>query len=245
MVIKIQNVAFKNCALFTRFVTHINDKHIDTAESLDITMPMYNLIEYSANNSDTSASLWQFKKDERPVTNSGNPDNVSTINSTSFKYKSSILGKSADDGVLINVKIVLPLKYISNFWRSLEVPLINCKIPLGLNWTKNCVMSDIAGNTKFKIINTTLYVPIITLSTKDNVKLTNQLGERFKKSVYWNQYKAEITSRNLDDSNPLRSLLHAIFQGVKRLFVLVFDSTYGDPNSCKKQSKKLFSPKNK
>ena len=106
-------------------------------------------------------------------------------------------------------------------------------------------MSDIAGNTEFKITNTTLYIPIVTLSPKNDVKLTNQLGERFKKSIYWNQYKAEITSRNLDDNSPLRSLLHAFFQGVKRLFVLVFDNTYGDANSFKKQSKKIFSPKNK
>ena len=82
-------VAFKNCASFTKCITHINDEYVDNADNLDIIMPMYNLIEYSDNYSDTSGSLWQFKRDESPVTNAGNNDNISTANSTSFKYKSS------------------------------------------------------------------------------------------------------------------------------------------------------------
>ena len=67
--------------------------------------------------------------------------------------------------------------------------MINCKLHLELNCTRNCVMSDIAGETTFKITNTELYVPIVTLSTKDNVKLTKQLNEGFKRPVYWNEYK--------------------------------------------------------
>ena len=71
------------------------------------------------------------------------------------------------------------------------MPLINCKIDLELNWTKNCVMSSIAGNTTFKITNTKSYAPIVTLSSKDNVKLTKQLNEGFKRPVYWNKYKTK------------------------------------------------------
>ena len=78
--------AFKNCAPFTKFKTHINDEHVENADNLDIIMPIYSLIEYSDNYSDTSGRLWQFKRDESPITNAGNPDNVSTTNSTSFKY---------------------------------------------------------------------------------------------------------------------------------------------------------------
>ena len=85
----------------------------------------------------------------------------------------------------------MPLKYLSNFFRSLEMPLINCKIHLELNWNNNCVMygdnDDAGGNnrkTTFKITNTKLYVPVVTLSTKDNVNLTKQLNEGFKRSVY-------------------------------------------------------------
>ena len=85
------DVPFKNCAPFTRCVTHINDEHIDTAENLDITKPMYNLIEYSDNYSDTSGSLWQFKRDESPTNDRGNSVNVAIANSSPFKYKSRTL----------------------------------------------------------------------------------------------------------------------------------------------------------
>ena len=159
-------VAFKNCAQFTRCVTYINDEHIDTAENLDIIMNMYNLIEYSDNYSDTSRSLWQFKRDEQNMNNAGNPDNVTTNHSSSFKYKSNLLGDSTvvgDNRVFKNVKLAVPLKYLSNFFRSLELPLINCKIRLELNWCNSCVMSDIIGDASFKTTNTKLYIPIVTL----------------------------------------------------------------------------------
>ena len=116
-------------------------------------------------------SLWQFKRDESAVTNAGNSGNISTTNSTSFKYKSSFFKlTSADNGVFNNVKIAVPLIYLSNFWRSLEMPLINCKIHLELNWSKDCVMLTIADTT-FNITNTRLYALIVTLSSKDNAKL--------------------------------------------------------------------------
>ena len=85
-----------------------------------------------------------------------------------------------------NVKIVVPLNCLSNFWKLLEMPLINCKIHIKLNWTKNFVMSNTDGGTTFNITTTKLYVPIVTLSTKDNVNLTKQLNEVFKRPVYWN-----------------------------------------------------------
>ena len=110
----------------------------------------------------------------------GNPANVTTKDSSSFKYKSGILGNSADDGILKNLKIVVPLKYLTNSWRSLEMLLINCKIHLELNWTKNYVMPNIIGDTIFKIPNTKLYVVIVALLTKDKVKLTKQLNNYIK-----------------------------------------------------------------
>ena len=118
-------------------------------------MPMYNLIEYSDNYSNTSGSLWQFTRDESPLNNNVNPDDVSVNNSSSFKYKSNFFRSltAAANEVFKNVKIAVPLKYLSNFWRSLEMPLINCKIHLELNWSKDCVMSTIADTT-FKITNT-------------------------------------------------------------------------------------------
>ena len=109
-------------------------------------------------------------------------------NSTSFKCKSSFLKPltAADNGVFKNVKIAIPLKYLSNFWRSLEIPLISCKIHLELNWSGDCVISAIADTT-FKATVTKLYVPILTLSSKDNVKLVKLLEEGFKRPVYWNE----------------------------------------------------------
>ena len=110
------------------------------------------------------------------MNNARNFIHVSTRNSSSLKYKLSILGKPAYDGVLKNAKIVAR-KYLSNFWRSLEMPLVKWKIYLELNWTKNYVMSDIAGYTAFDITNTKSYVHIVTLLTEDNVKLTKQFNE--------------------------------------------------------------------
>ena len=111
------NVAFKNCAPFTRCITHINDEHVETAENLDTIMPMYNLIEYSGNYADSSGSLYQFKRDESPMNNAENPNNVALDNSTSVKYKASLLGKGDDaDGdnrSLKHTRIVVPLKYLS------------------------------------------------------------------------------------------------------------------------------------
>ena len=126
------NVAFKNCAPFTRCATHINDEHAETAGILDIVLPMYNLIEYS--DADFSGSLYQFKRDESPMNDAGNFNDVALDNSTSFKYKSRLLGKATDadgnDRSLKSTKIVVPVKYLSNFTRSLET--INCKIHLEL-----------------------------------------------------------------------------------------------------------------
>ena len=117
----------KNCAPFVKCNLEINDEHVNTAENLDIAMPMYNLIEYSHNCQDSSATLYQYKRDEPPA-NLAN--NLTTNNSSSFKYKVNLLGNPVIDNNIarLNVKIVVPLKYLSNFFRSLEMPLINCKI---------------------------------------------------------------------------------------------------------------------
>ena len=105
------------------------------------------------------------------------------------------------------------------------MPLINCKIHLELNWCKDCVMSSVVGVTEFKITNTKLHVPIVTLSSKYNAKLVKLLEEGFKSPVYWNEYQTKIESKKLDDDNFTRFPLDASFQGVKRLFVLAFNNT--------------------
>ena len=120
--------------------------------------------------------------------NSEIPVDVTINNSKSFKYKSSFLPTADDNGVFKNVKIAVTLKYLSNFWRSLEMPLVNCKIHLELNWSKDRVVST-RNDTIFKITNTKLYVPIVTLSSKDNAKLVKLLEEGFNRPVYWNEYE--------------------------------------------------------
>ena len=136
-------LALKNCAPFTKCNLEINDEHVDTVENLDIVMPMHNLIKYSDNYQDSPATLYQYKRDEPAE---GDPiPNLTADNSSSFKYKIKLLGNipqvAADPARvgLLNVKVVVPLKYLSNFFRSLEMPLINCKIKLNLMWKKECV----------------------------------------------------------------------------------------------------------
>ena len=117
------------------------------------------------------------------------------------------------------------------------MPLINCKIHLELNCNNNCVMygadtyagGDNANNreTKFQITRTKLYVPIGTLSTKDNENLTKQLNQGFKKYVYWNEYKSKVETKNSEGHNPTSFPLDVLFQGVNSLFVLAYSNTGG------------------
>ena len=120
-----KGVTFKNCAPFTKCINRINNTEIDNAKDIDIVMPMYNLIEYSDNYSKTSGSLWQYHKDE---------PNDNTADTESFKSKVKIIGKTLYDGNTKDVEIIVPLKYLSNFWRTLKMPLINCELNLILTW---------------------------------------------------------------------------------------------------------------
>ena len=131
--------------------------------------------------------------------NNGSPANVTTDDQTSFKYKSSFFKPITvdDNGVFKDVKIAVPLKYFRNFWRPLEMSLINCKIDLELNCSKDFVISTVA-DTIFKVTNTKLYVPIVTLSSKGNVKLVKLLEDGFKRPLYWNEYQTKIETRDLD-----------------------------------------------
>ena len=116
-----KSVVFKNCAPFTNYINEINERQVDNAKGIDIVMPMYNLIEYSNNYVKTSGSLWQYYRDE--------PKN-NLANSESFKFKIKITGKIPNNDNEKDVEIMVPLKYLSNFWRTLEMPLINCEVNL-------------------------------------------------------------------------------------------------------------------
>ena len=125
-----KGVTFKNCAPFTKCISRINNTDVDTARDIDIVMPMYNLIEYSDSYSKTSGSLWQYYKDD--------PNDAMLYRvilcyiprSESFKYKVKITGKTPEDENTTDFEIIAPLNYLSNFWRGLEMSLINCEVEL-------------------------------------------------------------------------------------------------------------------
>ena len=139
-----KKVIFKNCAPFTNCISKINNTQIDNAEYIDIVMPMYNLIEYSDNYSKTSGSLWQYCKEIPAVNNDGNIVDFNGANANdSFNFKTKTTGQTADNNNdrniagRVNVEIMVSLKYLSNFWRTLEMPSSNCEVELILNWSAN------------------------------------------------------------------------------------------------------------
>ena len=230
-IIDIRNrfLAFKNNAPFTNCISKINNVLIDNAEDLDVVMPMYNLLEYSKNYRKATGSLWNYYRDElSDDRNNNNNLNKNVINSESFKYKTSITGSTYnvdaritnDADNLVNnpncdanksgkkeVEIAVPSKYLSNFWRSLNMPLINCEVSLTLTWSENCVITSLERraitntridtsptSTTFKITDTKLYVPVVTLSTKDDNNFLEQLKSGFKRTIKWNEYRSELTN---------------------------------------------------
>ena len=220
-----KKVIFKNCAPFTNCISEINNTQIDNAKDIDIVMPMYNLIEYSDNYAKTTGSLWQYCKD---IPARDNNDEIAAFDANnltdSFKFKAKITGETGHDGTK-DVEIIVPLKYLSNFWRTLEMPLINCEVNLILTWSSTCVIaSAIVANqaVKFTITDTKLYVPVVTLSTQENTKFLQQLKSGFKRVINWNKYlsKPELLAQNPN----LNHLVEPSFQGINRFFVLAFDN---------------------
>ena len=222
-------LALKKCAPFTKCNLEINDEHVDTAKNLDITMPMCNLIEYSDNYQDSSATLYQYKRYEPPEVKAIN--DLTTDTSSSFKYKVELLGNPVLDGNIAkrSVRVVAPLKYLSNFFRSLEMPLINYKIKLNLTWKKECVLSTDNGNAVFITNDTKMYVPVATLSKEDNKDFIEQKNKGFQRSIYWNEYKTKEINENAD-ANVFKYInLDPSFQGVNRLFVMAYNRANGQP----------------
>ena len=163
----------------------------------------------------------------------------------SNKYKTSITGNTynADEKVIDDngnevdnpiydankvgkneTEIVISLKYLSNFWRSLDIPLINCEVEIILTWTKNCVLADMAvannppTGLEFQIKDTKLYVPVVTLSKENDIKLLEKLKSGFKRTIKWNKYRSQMTIQN--NNNNLNYLIDPTFTNVNKLFVL-------------------------
>ena len=184
--------------------------------------------------------MWNYYRDE--------PSNPLSSNSESFKYKTSITGNTYnidddDDNYDANkvgkneTEVVIPLKHLSNFWRSLNIPLINCEVELILTWSKNCVLADmtvdVAANPAivapsgaiFQITDTKLYVPVVTLSKENDTKLLEQLKSGFKRTIKWNKYRSQMTIQ--PQNNNLNHLIDPTFANVNRTFVLPFQRIAG------------------
>ena len=174
-----KNLPFKNNAPFISCISKINCIKIDKAGDLDTEMPMYNLLKYSKNYRKTTGSLWNYYGNQ--------PSDPVSTNSESFKYKTSVVGKTPQDNdSLTNVEVVIPLKYLSNFWRNLDIPLINFEVEIIRTWSKNCVLADMTvdadvdpaiaapSSATFKITDIKLYVRVVTLSKQNNIKLSEE-----------------------------------------------------------------------
>ena len=133
-----------------------------------------------------------------------------------------IKGKTPNNGNEKDVEIMAALKYLINFWRTLEMPLINCEISLILTWSSTCVITNSTGAGRYAITYTKLYVPVITLPTKDTSKLLQRLKVSFKRVINLNKYllKPELLAQN----PRLNHLVEPSFQGVNRIFVLAFEN---------------------
>ena len=203
-------------------------------------MPIYNLLEYSKNYRKTTGSLWNYYRDEPNRDTEGNIYYSIKI-SESFDHKTNITGKLQENNVQKDdIEIVVSLKYISNFWKALSIPLINCEISLTLAWSENCVLTSKATreadpdadpaviainsptNAVFKITNYELYVLVVSLGTENENKLLEQLKEGFLINIEWNKYRSQISNQKA--SNNINYLIDPSFSDVNRLFVLSFEN---------------------
>ena len=203
-------------------------------------MPMYNLIEYSDNYQDSSATLYQYKRDEPP-----GADPIAELtanNSSSFNYKINLL---CDRNVVggLYLKVVVPLKYLSDFFRSLEMLLINCKIKLNLTWKKECVLSTDIGNVVFIINDINLYVPVVTLPKEYNKDFIEQQNKGFQRSIYWNEYKTKSQNKNSDVNFFKYINLDPSFQGIDRLFFMAYNNTENDNQATRNDQRKYYLPR--
>ena len=247
----------KNNAPFISCITRINGELIEDADYLGIVMPMYNLLEYSKNYRKTIGLLYNYYRDE--LTNDGNDNfaNRNVVNSEAFKYKNKITGNTYNvNSTILNpagnarinnpnyaannsgkksIEPAIPLKYLGNFWRALNIPLISCEVSLELKWNKNCVITSQqigvnldGGNTAsptgatLSITDCKLYVTAVTLSKDDEIKSLANLKSGFKREIIWNKYRSEMTTEAVN--NNLNILIDPAFTNVNRLFVLAYQN---------------------
>ena len=250
-----KNLIFKNNAPFRSRIWKINNTFLDNTEDLDIIIPIYNLLKYTKNYSKTTGTLWNYYRDE--INDGLNENNASnnrtnnnkTITSKYFEYKTRLIGSTANNNNTLNAEVVVPLKDLSNFWRSLDSALINCKIEIDYSLLKESIISEISITHRippnldanplvqeveaiqktgaiFQINNVKLYVPVVTLSIDDNKIFLEDTKQGFKGTISWNKYKSEIATQRT--KNDFDYLIHPIFRNINRLFVLSLKSDNND-----------------
>ena len=253
-----KRLILKNNAPFVSCITRINNELIEDADDLDIVMPMYNLLEYSKNYKKTIGSLYNYYRDElNDDANLNNFANNNVISSNSFQYKNKIIGNTYNvDSTIVpaggrarvanpnydannsgkkNVELGIPLKYLGNFWRALNIPLISCEVSLEIKWNKTCVITSQqigvnldGGNTAaptnatLTINDCKLYIPVVTLSKDDEIKLLTNLKSRFTREIEWNKYRSQMSTEAIN--NNLNILIDPTFTSVNRLFVLAYQA---------------------
>ena len=208
---------------------------------------MYNLLEYSKNYRKTIGSLYNYYRDA--LTNDDIPagnvfNNIRVVNSNAFKYKNKITGNTynvlvgaagydaAKNGTK-DIELAILLKYLGNFWRALNMPLISCEVSLELKWHKNCIITSLEqrqagarprGNAltsaTLDITDCKLYIPVVTLSEDDEIKLLTNLKSGFKREIIWNKYRSQMSTEAIN--NNLNILIDPTFTNVNRLFVLSY-----------------------
>ena len=229
-----KELTLKINAPFISCISKINGELVENAEDLDIVMPMYNFLEYSKNYEKTSGSLFYYYRDEpkeHTIGAGNNAINISIENSKYFDNKTEITGSlDAGEDEKEDVTIAIPLKYLGNFWRSLDM---HNEITLILSWYKECVLVGRAfrspaaaainypTDAKFEITDCKLYVPVVTLSAENDNKLLEQLKSGFRRSIKWNKYMSQMSNQN--KNNNLNYLIDTTFSDVNRLFVLSFE----------------------
>ena len=240
-------VILKNNAPFVSRITRINSELIEDGDDLDIVVSMYNLLEYSKNHRKTIELLYNYYRDElSDDADDNNFDNIKVVNSNTFKYKNKIIANmynvnAGADGYDVNkngtqeVELAIPLKYLGNFWRALNVPLVRCEVSLELKWDKNCIITsleqrDIGGGNRdnaptgaiLAINDCKLYVPAVALSKDDEIKLLTNLKSGFKREIIWNKYRSQMSTEAVN--NNLNILIDPTFTNVNRLFVLAYQN---------------------
>ena len=208
---------------------------------------MYNLLEYSKNYRKTIGSFYNYYRDELGDDNTTNNDN--TVNSNTFRYKNKITGNKYNiaagaEGYIANkngtqkIELAISLKYLGNFWRALNIPLISCEVSLKLKWNKNCVITSLerrqvdAGSpivrdnaptgTTLAINKCKLYIPVVTLSKNDEIKLLTNLKSGFTREIEWNKYRSQMSTEAIN--NNLKILIDPTFTTVNRLFVVAYQA---------------------